>query len=143
MSILDDITSTDPHKIWSSSCAIRELRDVEELKYLVSHLEEIKQKTKEVFLGGALRSNSTHLNFAIRKLEFVKTSKECLCRLYPLDDLYDPNREHKAGHIRITGVIRIEGKWVDYYECECTLCGQRFRVEEREYHYTWWAWRLA
>ena len=116
---------------------------MEELKYLASHLEEIKRKSEGVSLGGALRPNSTHLDFAIRKLEFINTSKECLCGLYPLDDLYDPNKEHKAGNIRITGVVRIEGKWVDHYECECALCGRRFRVEEREYHYTWWAWRLA
>src|SRR5687768_447474 len=113
MSLLEDITSKDPYRIWSSSGAIRELRDIEELKYLASHLEEIKQKTAGVFLGGALRSNSTHLDFAIRKLEFVKTSQECLCRLYLLDDLYDPDRELKAGNIRITGVVRIEdNKWV-------------------------------
>ena len=143
MSLLEDITSKDPYRIWSSSGAIKELRDIEELKYLASHIEEIKQKTTGISLGGALRSNSTHLDFAIRKLEFVKTSKECLCKLYLLDDLYDPERQHKAGNIRITGVVRIEGKWVDYYECECALCGQRFKVEEREYHYTWWTWRLA
>ena len=143
MSLLDDITSKDPHRIWSSSCAIRVLRDMDELKYLAAHIEEIKQKTEGVPLGGALLSNSTHLDFAIRKLEFVKSSDECLCRLYLLDDLYDPNREHKDGNIRITGVVRIEDKWVDYYECECLLCGQRFRAEEREYHYPWWAWRLA
>ena len=143
MSLLEDITSNDAHRIWSSSCAIRNLRDIEELNTLASHLEEIKQKTKGVSLGGALRANSTHLDFAIRKLEFIKTSNECLCRLYLLDDLYDPSREHEAGNIRITAIYRIESKWVDYYECECVLCGQRFRAEEREYHYTWWTWRLA
>jgi hypothetical protein len=119
------------------------LRDIEELKYLATHLEEIKEKTKGVPLGGAVRSNSTHLDFAIRKLEFVEVSNECLCRLYLLDDLYNPDREQKAGNIRISGEVLIDGKWIDYYECECTLCGQRFRVEEREYHYTWWAWRLT
>lgn len=143
MSLLEDITSKDPHRIWSSSGAIRLLRDIEELKYLAGHLEEIRQKTDGVFLGGAVRSNSTHLNFAIRKLEFVKTSQECLCRLYLMDDLYDPEREQKAGNILINREALIEGKWIDYYECECALCGQRFRVEEREYHYTWWTWRLA
>ena len=143
MSLFEDITSQDPHRIWLSSGAIRLLRDIEELKYLASHLEDIKEKTKGVELGGMVRLNSTHLDFAIRKLEFITTSKECLCRLYLLDDMYDPERESKAKNIRITGVVRIEGKWVDYYECECTLCGQGFRVEEREYHYTWWAWQLA
>ena len=143
MSLLEDITSRDPHRIWSSSCAIRELRDIDELKYLASHLDEIKQKIEGVDLGGAVRANSTHFDFAIRKLEFVKNSDECLCRLYLLDDLYNPNREQKAGNIRITAEVLIEGKWIDHYECECSSCFQRFRVEEREYHYTWWTWRLA
>ena len=143
MSLLEDITSGDPHRIWSSSGAIRLLRDMDELKDLAGHIEEIKQKTEGVPLGGILRSNSTHLAFALRKLEFVKSSSECLCRLYLMDDLYDPNREQEAGNIRITGEVRIENKWVDYYECECVLCGQSLRAEEREYHYTWWAWRLA
>ena len=143
MKLLEDITSKDPHRIWLSSGAIRELRNIEELRYLASHLEEIKEKTKGISLGGMVRSNSTHLDFAIRKLEFIATSNECLCRLYLLDDLYDPERESKAENVRITRVVQPEGTWVDYYECECTLCGQRFRVEEREYHYTWWAWRLS
>jgi hypothetical protein len=143
MSVFEDITSKDPHRIWLSSGAIRESRDMEELKYLASHLEEIKEKTKGVDLGGMVRLNSTHVDFAIRKLEWITTSTECLCRLYLLDDMYDPERESKSENIRITRVAQPEGTWVDYYECKCTLCGQRFRVEEREYHYTWWAWRLA
>lgn len=114
-----------------------------ELKHLASHLPDIRRQTDGIALGGALRPNASHLEFALRKLEIVRLSEECLCSLYYLDDLFDPTREEKAGNIRITAVARIDGKWVDYYECTCTLCGKRFRVEEREYHYTWWAWRPA
>lgn len=143
MGLLDDITSNDPGRIWSSSCAIRVLRDAEELRHLASRLDEIKRETKGIALGGALRPNSTHLDFAIRKLEFISSSKDCLCMLYLLDDLFDPKKEEKAGNIRITGTTCIDGKWVDHYSCECVLCGKGFQVEEREYHYTWWAWRLV
>ena len=141
MSLYEDITSKDAQRIWSSSCAIRTLRDPEQLRFLANHLDEIRSSVKGVELGGALRSNSTHFEFAIRKLELFKSSTECLCGLYPMDDLFDPNKEQEANNIDITDVIRIDGKWVDYYECRCNLCGQRFKVEEREYHYAWRAWK--
>jgi hypothetical protein len=143
MSLFADITSKDPQRIWSSSCAIRTLRDPEQLQYLASRLEEINASVKGVELGGASRPNSTHLAFALQKLELVISSKECLCSLYALDDLFDPNNEKGSGNVAVTGVVHIDGNWVDYYECQCAVCGKRFNVEEREYHYTWWAWKSA
>jgi len=146
MSLLEDITSRDPRRIWSSSCAIRTLRDREELAGLANQIDTIRECTKDVPLGGAMRSNSTHLDFAIKKLEFVKSSTDCLCSLYLLDDLYNPVAEAQQGNIRITGTILLgppPGRLVDYYDCECALCKVAYRVEEREYHYTWWSWRRA
>jgi hypothetical protein len=37
----------------------------------------------------------------------------------------------------------LDGGWVDSYKCRCVLCGATYRVEEREYHYSWWAWQRA
>jgi hypothetical protein len=141
MSILEDLTSKDSHRIWSGACEVRNLRDRGELARLASHLDEIRESTRLVPLGGALRANSSHLTFAIRKLQFVVDSSDCLCALYEMDDLYNPETEKTAGHVRIIGTVLTGEKWVDHYECECIDCGARFRVEEREYHYTWWSWK--
>jgi hypothetical protein len=141
MSLLEDLTSGDAHRIWSSACAIRRLRDPEELALLVDNLESIKASTQGVALGGALRANASHLSFAIRKLEHVRSTRDCLCLLYTMDDLYNPAKEAADAFVRILRTVHLAGGWVDYYECECAVCGAKYRVEEREYHYTWWAWR--
>jgi hypothetical protein len=145
MNLLDDLLSRDPHRIWSASCAIRTLRDRQTLTVLAQGLEQIKTHTKGIDLGGALRPNSSHLAFAIQKLEFIRSETVCLCSLYPLIDLYSPIAEEKDGNIQIesTNLFAGDGQWVDFYLCTCTSCKARFRVEEREYHYTWWAWQRA
>jgi hypothetical protein len=138
--LLEDITSGDSHRVWSSSCAVITLRDTSELNSLASNLQEIKGKTRNLALGGALFPNSEHLKFALRKLEYHKECVGCLCLLYPEYLMYDPQKEAEAGNVRIESITYIEGKWVDAYTCICTSCGTHFRVEEREYHYTWWGW---
>ena len=110
---------------------------------LAAHLDQIRESTRNIPLGGALRPNSSHLHFAIRKLEYVKESGGCLCTLYEMDDLYNPEKEQQSGNIRIIATTLTDGRCVDCYECECAECGARYRVEEREYHYTGWAWKRA
>jgi hypothetical protein len=143
MSLLDDITSRDPVRIWSGSCAIRTLRDKRELGILATHLDMIRERTQGVPLGGALRPNSSHLQFALRKLEFVKSSSQCLCVLYLEDEMYDPGKEEAQGNVCILQTVRLDGGWVDHYHCQCSECGANYRVEERESHYTWWTWTPA
>jgi hypothetical protein len=146
--LLDDLISRDPQRIWSASCAVHRLRAPEPLAILVQNLDLIRTRTAGINLGGALRANASHLAFALRKLEFVRDERGCLCALYPLYDLYNPANEAAAGNIRITGTTHVANTdgtvsaYVDFYACDCALCPARFRVEEREYHYTWWAWRL-
>ena len=141
MGLLADITSRDPARVWAAACAVRTLRDRAEIAHLIDNLDEIKQRTRRLALGGALRQNATHLNFAVKKLEFLKTSSACPCVLYTMDDLFDPAREEGAGNIQITGTIIADGGYVDHYDCKCVLCGAEYVVDERQYHYTWWAWR--
>jgi hypothetical protein len=142
MSILSDLTSGNADQIWEGACAIRDLRDLRELRELALHLPEIRSKTEGIRLGGAVRPNSSHLEFALRKLEFVADPSGCLCRLYPQDDLFSPEREEGAGAVRILDRVLKNG-YLDFYLCECTSCAQRYRVEEGEYHYTWWKWEEA
>ena len=143
MSIFEDLISKDSTRIWASACAIRKLRDKQLLAELADQIEAIRAATNGVPLGGALRPNSSHLDFAIKKLEHVRSSSECLCSLYLMDDLFDPNSEAKDGNVQILETTRIDGKWIDFYTCRCTSCGAIFKAEERQYHYSWWAWKRA
>ncbi len=137
--LLEDITSGDPHRIWSASGAIRRLRDKETLLLLVQHLDEIKEKTRGIELGGMLRPNSSHLNFALRKLEFVRDEQGCLCLLYTEDDLFDPAQEEANGNIRILN--ESTETYTGMCDCQCSLCDTNYHVEEHMYHYAWWAWK--
>jgi len=139
--LLQDILSRDPTRVWSSSCAIIKSRDRHELDCLASNLEAIREQTKNLALGGALLPNAEHLKFALRKLEHHRAGTACLCQLYPDYLMYSPQQEAEAGNVTIESTSHLEGGWVDFYVCRCTICGQRYRVEEREYHYTWWDWK--
>jgi len=86
-----------------------------------------------------LRPNSSHLDFALRKLEFVRNASGCLCVLYEMDDQFNPIQEQTDGHVRVIDTIVAERSVV----CECVYCAQKFKVEEREYHYPWWKWARA
>jgi hypothetical protein len=135
--LLADLLSKDPMRIWSASCAVRTLRDKQELVRLASNLEKIRQSALSVPLGGALRPNSTHLEFALVKLAFVRSPNGCLCSLYLQDDFYDPQPEQKAGNLRILSTNDQERSLV----CQCCLCESKFLVYERDYHYSWWEWK--
>jgi hypothetical protein len=141
--LLEDITSQDPARVWSSSCAIIKLRDFHQLDQLIANLPEIKRKTQNLELGGALFPNREHLNFAIRKLEYYRNQSGCLCRLYPGYLMYDPKKEEEQGNVEIIEVKYVQGNFVDAYRCRCLQCGAEYHVEEREYHYTWWGWRAS
>ena len=141
--LLADITSRDTTRVWSSSCAIVKLRDPAELDLLAANISEIREQTMGLDLGGMLMRNSEHLDFALKKLEYWKARKGCLCHLYPGYLMYDPHKEATAGNVRIDETTYTDGKWVDAYFCTCTVCATRFRVEEREYHYTWWGWKIV
>jgi hypothetical protein len=140
--LLEDLTSGDAHRIWASSCAVAKTRDAQVLEMLAAHLAEIKRATKDAELGGMLFPNKEHLKFAIQKIEYFAAKKGCLCRLYPKYLMFNPNTEAAQGNVRILETLdnidRNRG-----YQCQCTLCDTRFNVEEGEYHYTWWQWKIA
>ena len=142
MDLLADFLSGDPHRIWSASCAVRTLRDPAVLRHLATQREQIRASASTVPLGGMVRANSTHLDFALAKLAYVAEASGCLCLLYTKDDLYDPKKEEKAGNVRIVSTV-LRDRFIDHYLCECTLCGARYRVEEGEYNYTSCRWVAA
>ncbi|HYJ80549.1 MAG TPA: hypothetical protein VEW03_13130 [Longimicrobiaceae bacterium] len=138
--LLEDITSRDRTRVWSSSCAIIKLRDAAQLDELAGKLSEIEEKSQDLSLGGMVFPNAEHLRFALRKLAYHRERTGCLCRLYPEYLFFNPEEEAAGGHIRIDDVTYTENKWVEAYHCTCTACGARYRVEEGESHYTWWQW---
>lgn len=140
--IINKISSKDSHQIWESSCEIIALgQDREAIKPLLILTDKIDELTKGVELGGAFAPNPRFLIGAKKTLEFHKDSDTCACVLYGLHDCMNPNKEVDKGFLKIDNIVRIENKWVDYYEASCTRCSQKFRIEEREGHYMWWEWK--
>ncbi len=139
--IINKISSKDSHQIWESTCEIIALgQDREAIKPLLGLTNKIDDLTKGVELGGAFAPNSRFLSGAIKTLEFHRDSDFCTCALYGLHDCMNPNKEVDKGFLKIDNIVRIENKWVDYYEASCTRCNQKFIIEEREGHYMWWKW---
>ena len=99
--LLEDLTSKDPTRIWSASSAVVHLRDPQELDRLAHGIAEIRRTTKGVALGGALFPNAERLRFVLRKLKYHRDRVGCLCQLYPEYLMYDPHKEAAAGNIRI------------------------------------------
>lgn len=93
--LLPEFLSRDPQRIWAASGAVMRSWDRVELRALAARVGEIRAATKGVELGGALRANATHLEFALRKLAFAE-GEACLCGLYPSYDMFDPSREAKG-----------------------------------------------
>jgi len=140
--LVNDITSKDTTRIRNSSSQIIKLKHNREfVSQLIDFLPQIKSKTKNLNLGGAFAPNIRFAEYAIRIIEFHKESKLCTCELFI--DKYEcnnPKAECETDKVKILNTILIEGNWVDFYIVECLDCCQKFKVIEREYHYTWWGW---
>jgi hypothetical protein len=140
--IINKISSEDRFQIWESSCQIIAIgQDREAIKPLLGLTNEIDDLTKGIELGGAFASNKRFVKAAIKTLEFHRDSEKCTCNLYGIHECMNPNNEVKKGFLEINNIVRIDGKWIDYYEASCTRCQQKFQIEEREGHYVAWEWR--
>jgi hypothetical protein len=138
--LLEDLTSGDPTRIWSGAGAVLRSWDLAQLGDLAAHLAEIREATTGIPLGGALHPNSAHLNDALARLEHVRDQRGCLCALYPSSQFNNPGQEAERGHVQVLETRLADGHYVYFYTCACLHCGARYRVIEREYHYTWWGW---
>lgn len=139
--IMNKISSRDSHQIWESTCEIIALgQDREALNPLLILTDKIHELTKGIELGGAFAPNSRFLTAAVKTLEFHRDSDACTCSLYGLHDCMNPKKEVDNGFLQLDNIVRVEDKWVDYYEASCTRCNQKFKIEEREGHYMWWKW---
>ncbi len=141
--ILEKITSGDTHKVWESACKIISLgQDHHSIVPLIPFLPSIIKKTKNLQMGGVIAPNQRFIDYAIKTIEFHRDSNACSCNLYlgPDSITPNPNIEAKKGNIQILDTVRIEGKWVDFYQVKCQKCNQLYRVIEREHHFMWWGW---
>lgn len=136
--LLEEILSGDPQMVWSSSCAIMKLsQDDERIKEFLPYLDEIKAKTADLDMGGALVPNDRFVKKVIKILEHYKTDSGCSCCL--LDGNDNPNYYQT---IDIKEEVKLkDSNWVEYYLVECKKCNQKYKVYEREYHFTWWDWQ--
>ncbi|MCC4241323.1 hypothetical protein [Thalassospira povalilytica] len=142
MDILEHFLSRAPHKVWLASCEIRKLRDRDKLLEISEHLKKIRKETKNVFKnsGPGLLSNDYHLNFALKKLSFIRETEACQCELYPSNMFFNPNKEAEEGFVVITDKMEDAQNWSADYRCECTICGNKFSIQQGEYHYTSYHW---
>jgi len=140
--ILKEITSRDTTMVWKAACEIISLgQNRDEILPLITHINEIKETTRGLSMGGGFAPNQRFLDYALRIIEFHKNNSSCTCKLY-LDkyECNDPNKEANKGNIIIEDITRFEDRWIDYYITKCQKCGQKFKTIEREGHYTWWEW---
>ncbi len=140
MNILDKFVSNNPEEIWAASCEVAKCNNLELLDALATDIEAIENTTKGIELAGGLCPNSYHLEFALKKLRFVRQRAGCLCALYPEYMFFNPIDEEKNCSITISQIAQIQGKWIDYYRCKCNKCHASYKVEERDGHFTFWSW---
>jgi hypothetical protein len=138
---LAEFLSGDAQRVWATCGAVMRSWDRAALRALAARAGEIRAATAGLDLGGALRSNRTHLDFALRKLAFSQ-GEACLCGLYPAYDLFDPAREAAEGRVEVLSERFADG--TGHYTCRCRACGQGFAVrEETGYHYPWYVWEAV
>lgn len=140
--LLADFRSQDDRRVLHAVWEVFKTRDPEVLTPLAGMLPAIRSSTADLDLGGALLSNAANLEHALERLRLFD-NRECLCGAYPGHVLYEPAKQEAYGHVRIVEEIPLffNGRPERPQRvCECCDCGQRFSVDEGEYHYTWWKW---
>jgi hypothetical protein len=135
--LLDDFLSGDVSRVLHATWEVVRSRDPAVLDPLVPHVVRIRASVENVDLGGMIRSNHANVEHALDKLEHYRRGA-CWCESYPGLDQYDPEKEQRAGHVRI--VSTSEPGWSMTYVVECTVCGRVFHVEQGDHHVPWWRW---
>lgn len=137
--LLADFLSGDGERILSAVWAVFATREPEVLAPLARALPTLREATADVELGGALASNTSHLEHVLHRIGLFGKGA-CLCAAYLSHQFYDPPKEEQRRHVRIVETVPNDRQWVPDRICECRDCGTRFQVEQGEYHYTWWKW---
>lgn len=138
--IISDILSRDASRIWSGSCAVCSLsQNHEKIVMLLPYRQKFEDATRGIALGGGLAPNSRYLNKAFEIMDFHNENKNCPCCL--LGEFFNPIHCVEDGYFNLINTVYMsDGRYIDYYILRCNQCGTTYKVEEREYHYTWWNW---
>ena len=139
--IIKDMLSGDADKIWSASCAICSLsQNHDKMMELIPYKEKMYYATRNIELGGAIVSNHRFLTQAFKVLEVHEKGEECPCSL--LGEDASPKHLLEDGYFELMDVMYFsKSSYIDYYIIRCNRCKKLYKVEEREYHYTWWSWQ--
>lgn len=141
--ILEDLLSRDPQRIWSASCEVIHLgQERTRILPLVPYLTEIGRAAEHTVLGGGLAPDRRFVDMALRTIRFHRDSEDCPCCLYPLpgdDGIFDPQEEMERGYVRILDRMLDEHHTGDYL-VQCTRCGRTFQIIQEWGHFVWWRW---
>lgn len=137
--LVQEFLSGDERRVISALWKVVATRDAAVLAPVAKALPAIERATADLELGGALLSNANNLDHALDRVRAFKAGT-CLCTTYPDHPRYDPEKEEERGHARVVETLPNDRQWRPDRICVCTDCGRTYRVEEGEYHYTWWKW---
>ena len=138
--MIDDFLSGDSYRVWSATWETIRSRDSEQLDAVLAALPEIRRATADLDLGGGIIPNRDSLKHAFAKLANYRKGA-CWCANYPHNLRYDPEKEQRAGHVRILEAS--EPPWSRTFRCACSVCGTVFAIQEGEHHATWWSWKRS
>lgn len=138
--IVADMLSGDIHKIWKASCEICSLsQNHNKVMELAPFKTTMLAATRDIDLGGMIARNNRFLKRAFEIISFHENSTNCSCQL--VDDESDPHQMEEDGYVNIIETQYYENSsYPDYYMVQCNNCKKIYKVEEREYHMTWWRW---
>ena len=138
-SVLSDIMSREPYKVWLAACRIISWgQDPEKIGRLIEYLPQIRAGTEDLDMGGLYQPNQRFINFALRTIEFHHCTTSCPCNLF-LEHSFDPVELNEKGHIKI--LEREKGDWEMNYISLCRKCAQVYRTKQIESgHFSQFTW---
>lgn len=141
--LLSDLTSRDVQRIRHATWEIIKRRhDRSFIASFVEHIENIRNATEGLEMGGMIAPNRRFVDCCLKVLEFHRDEIGCTCILNRELECFDPTDEEKQGNIAITNTVYCDNSnYVDYYMVECKNCSRKFKVTEGDYHYRYWNWQ--
>lgn len=146
--LVEKMLSRDLSKIWEAGWKIQSLyQNPERVKELLPYKSQMEDAAKEISIDKSAKYAIARYNSAkkaiasaFKVLEAYENGISCPCQL--VDENSNPEQLEEDGYMSILEVKNSEYAWPahEYFIARCNRCGQKYRVEENEYHSTWWQW---
>ena len=146
--LVEKMMSRDLFKMWEAGWEIHSLsQNPERVRELLPYKSQMEDAAKEIYIDKSAKyaiaeynSTKNAVASAFKVLEDYENGIGCPCQL--LDENSNPKQLEADGYISILEVKDSGYAWPahEYFIAKCNRCGQKYRVEENEYHYTWWQW---